>query len=351
MAIQPNFNKLIWLKRFNNYFNRKILGSNYLKNYFSGTQADSGSVLEVTQVFTEVSIFDFVSADSFIIKAAVEDVPIGIDIGFTFDLDYTATGTITYVDYEYNKDKRIITFYFSTTIVNQADITSLTLTVDFSYTNREFLISKDRNFNANDQVMTEQVENDLPFCPDYLLVVDPTDDSIVSRWFVIKQERSRNNQCRYALKRDVIYDRLDELMEAPIYVHKGMLKENDPFVVNDEGMVVNKIKTKETRLLDKSKVGWIVLYLAKNMNDDKYGHGYQTVTTIKISKSATRLQTYDCPYDIAAIPFYYDSINLWGTFKIRDTDDSLFSCDSYYVTDAIADLIQNLDAECYDVQY
>ena len=112
MAIQANFNKLIWLKKFNNYFNRKILGSNELKNYFSGTQEDSGSVMEAQQVFTEISIFDFVSADSFIIKAAVEDVPIGIDIGFTFDLDYTATGTITYLNYEYNKDKRIITFYF-----------------------------------------------------------------------------------------------------------------------------------------------------------------------------------------------------------------------------------------------
>lgn len=350
MAIQANFNKLIWLKRFNNYFNRKILGSNYLSAYFSGTQADSGSVMEAQQVFDEDLISSFVSADSFIIKAAVNDVPIGIDIGFTFDLQYTATGTITYVDYEYNKDKRVITFYFSTTAVNLADITSLTFTVDFSYTNREFLISKDRNFNANDQVMTEQVENDLSFCPDYLLVIDPTNDEIISRWFVIKQERTRNNQCRYALKRDVIYDRLDELMEAPIYVHKGMLKETDSFVVNSEGMMVNQIKSKEVRLLDPTEIAWLVLYISRT-TPETTAVGDVFAVNMKISGPTVRQHTYDVPYDVIAIPFYVEPNGTWENATIIDLDDSTFTSDSAYISDVIEVMTRQLDANLYDIQY
>ena len=119
------------------------------------------------------------------------------------------------------------------------------------------------DFNPNDNVTTEIIANDVPFEPDYFLLLDE-DQNIVQRWFCIEQKRNRQGQWLYQLKRDVIADNLDSLLNAPIFVQKGMLKEDDPFIVNDEGMSLNQIKRGEWFIKDRSKTAWIVGYLAKN---------------------------------------------------------------------------------------
>ena len=350
MSIQANFNKLVWLKKFNNYFNRKIIGSNSLSNYFSGTQEDSGASMTAQQVFNESVITNFVSGESFEIRGIVNDVPIGIDIGFNYDLQYYGTGSVSFLDYEYKKDKKLIIFYFSTTAVNIEDITGLIFTVDFYYTNRVFKIVNNRNFNGNDDVVTEVVENDLDFSPDYVLVLDPATDNILTRWFVIKHERTRGNQFKYALKRDVIYDRLDELMEAPIYVHKGMLKETDSFVVNDEGMKVNQIKTKEVRLLDPTNIAWMVLYISRTTPETN-AVGDVFAVNMKISAATVRQHTYNVPYDVIAIPYYVEPNGTWEDATIIDLDDTTFTSTSVYIADVLEVMTRQLDANLYDIQY
>ena len=120
------------------------------------------------------------------------------------------------------------------------------------------------NFNPNDNVMTEIVANSVSFDPDYFLLIDET-QNIKQRWFVLEQKRNREGQWVYTLKRDVIADNFNELLNAPIFVEKGMLQEDDPFIVNDEGMNLNQIKQSETLLMDKSETAWIVGYMAKNI--------------------------------------------------------------------------------------
>ena len=100
---------------------------------------------------------------------------------------------------------------------------------------------KSFDFNPNDNVTTEIIANDVPFNPDYFLLLDD-DANIVQRWFILKQTRNRQGQWVYSLKRDVIADNLDTLKNAPIFVQKGMLAEDDPFIVNDEGMSLNQVK-------------------------------------------------------------------------------------------------------------
>ena len=121
------------------------------------------------------------------------------------------------------------------------------------------------DFNPNDNVMTEIIENDVPFDPDYFLLLDD-EQNIVQRWFVLEQKRNRKGQWLYTLRRDVVSDNLDTLEDAPIFVHKGMLQEDDPFIVNSEGMSLNQIKKNEILLKDKSKTGWAIGYIAKNSN-------------------------------------------------------------------------------------
>jgi len=125
--------------------------------------------------------------------------------------------------------------------------------------------TKSMDFNPNDNVTTEIIVNDIPFDPDYLLIFD-ADLNIVQRWFAIEQKRNRQGQWLIQVKRDVISDNLDNLYDAPVFVEKGMLKEDDPFIVNSEGMSLNQIKKNEIKLLDKSQSSWIVGYLAKNSN-------------------------------------------------------------------------------------
>ena len=126
-----------------------------------------------------------------------------------------------------------------------------------------YLFDKPINWNPKDNVSTELIMNDCPFDADYLLVLDE-ESNIVSRWFIMETVFTRNKQYKHELRRDVIYDNLKNLFNSPVYVEKGWLKDNDPFIFNPEGMSFNEVKTSETLLKDASKSAWIVGYIAKN---------------------------------------------------------------------------------------
>lgn len=154
--------------------------------------------------------------------------------------------------------------YFNRKIIRFDDYGDYTSSVENYY---EPLDSKGNfalfDFNPNDNVTTEITVNDCPFDPDYFLLIDE-DEEIISRWFVIEQVRNRQGQWKYFIKRDVISDNLSKLENAPIFVQKGMLSEDDPMIVNDEGCNFNKIKKSETLLRDNTNVAWAVAYIAKN---------------------------------------------------------------------------------------
>lgn len=121
------------------------------------------------------------------------------------------------------------------------------------------------DFNPADNVTTEIIVNNVPFDPDYFLLLDDT-AQIVQRWFVLEQKRNRQGQWVYYLRRDVIADNFNNLLDAPIFVQKGMLYDNDPFIFNSEGMSFNQIKKREILLKDKSDSSWIICYLAKSLS-------------------------------------------------------------------------------------
>lgn len=140
------------------------------------------------------------------------------------------------------------------------------------------------NFNPNDGVATEliigsttQQENSKPLdwenigTPDYLVCYEmegnPAAAVIKSRWFVLESERTRKGQYRIALKRDVIAEHFDEVLQAPCFVEKGIVDDNEnTLLYNKENLTYNQIKQSETLLQDSTECGWIVGYLAKNFN-------------------------------------------------------------------------------------
>ena len=147
------------------------------------------------------------------------------------------------------------------------------------------------NFNPNDGVSTELIVNYNGEHPNYLLVVDDY-PFVGSRWYVIEAQRTRSGQLRLVLRRDLVADFYDDIIDAPAMIERGRLGTYDPYIFNDEGMRFNQIKQSETLLKDETQIPWVVGYLAKAQEETQ-------PTTININQP----QSFD---------YSGSSINVWG---------------------------------------
>ena len=131
------------------------------------------------------------------------------------------------------------------------------------------------NFNPNDGIQTEQIINWRGEEPDYIVVADE-DSNIVSRWFVLRHERTRAQQYRLVLRRDLIVDFYSAIISAPCFIEKATLNSTNNLIFNAESMTFNQIKTREVLLKDEFGCPWIVLYGSRATYDDS---GNETPTT------------------------------------------------------------------------
>lgn len=123
--------------------------------------------------------------------------------------------------------------------------------------------SKDTNFNKRDNIHASHVFNEN-LDPSYLIWFDKTSGDIVSRWFVIHYTHLSGSQFMAELKRDLLADNKEEILESPCYIEKGYVDATDPAIFNKEDILLNQIKTSETLLRDDSKTAWIVGYIAQD---------------------------------------------------------------------------------------
>lgn len=162
------------------------------------------------------------------------------------------------------------------------------------YSDYIVLTADNISFNPNDGKQTTQILNKYQ-SGDYLICTETKDEveTIVSRWFILEANRTRQGQYNLSLKRDVLADNLDAIEEAPMFVEKGILKDTDKMIINNEGMQFNQIKSNEILLKDKSNCPWIVGYVAKNFGGD-------TVSTdVDINLSADAVNDYTTIGNIA----------------------------------------------------
>ena len=125
-----------------------------------------------------------------------------------------------------------------------------------------------KNFAYRDGVTTTmRVKLDTVMeTPDYLLILsDTTTPTIESRWYVMDADITSGTVCTMELRRDVMADYYNEVIDAPTFIEKATLGPSDPFVFNTENITVNKIKKGENLLQDTSKCAWVVGYLASNV--------------------------------------------------------------------------------------
>ena len=127
------------------------------------------------------------------------------------------------------------------------------------------VLNKSVNFDLQDGVMTQHVFNcQFTGEPNYCLLLNETDNSIASRWFVIEWDKVRGNQYRAILRRDLLADHYDAITASPCFIEKGWVPNTDSAIFNKENMTFNQIKTSEQMLRDDSKTSWIVGYIAQD---------------------------------------------------------------------------------------
>lgn len=117
------------------------------------------------------------------------------------------------------------------------------------------------NFVDNDGVNTTYLCN-TEESPDYVVVANG--NVILHRWFVIERTIMRNGQYRFTLRRDLIVDSYDAIVNAQCFIEKAKLQNSDPFIFNKEDMTFNQIKTSEYALKDETGCAWVVGYIPKD---------------------------------------------------------------------------------------
>lgn len=137
-----------------------------------------------------------------------------------------------------------------------------------AYLTQDYLLDtfENVNFVPADGVDTTLVVKHVGPNPDYLIVADGND--IESRWFVVESDIIRGGQYRLTLHRDVIVDSYDLVVNAPCFIEKATLSNDDPFIFNSENMTFNQIKQSETLLKDETQSAWVVGYIPKDAFPD-----------------------------------------------------------------------------------
>lgn len=158
----------------------------------------------------------------------------------------------------------------------------------------EHVVFQDKmNFEYRDGISTEKLFNcEFNGEPNYLLLKENENDTKPSsRWFVVEWVKVRGNQYRAILRRDLLADNYDAIMESPCFIEKGYVGPEDSAIFNKEDITVNQIKTRETILRDDSKTSWIVGYIAKDhtaLTDKTFT--YNPVVDLTISGNHTDWQ-------------------------------------------------------------
>ena len=147
--------------------------------------------------------------------------------------------------------------YFNRIVKRESSLTD--------YLTGEYQISPNYSFNPNDDATGDIVVNFNPK-GDYLIVAN--DDEIVSRWFIIEAIRLRTGQYKLTIRRDVIVDDYDTIVNSPIFIEKATANVNDPLIFNSENMSFNQIKKSETLLKDETNCPWIVGYIPRDFKSD-----------------------------------------------------------------------------------
>lgn len=221
------------------------------------------------------------------------------------------------------------------------------------------------NFNkTNDLEATITCYLDNYSSPDYALICDDN-DKIISRWFVLGETRNNKNNYQLNLKRDIVYDNLELILNNEMtLIERGFCKDTSDAILNKESAFsFNEYKRKEIVLGNdyfKQKTGWLAIFFANKedaqipvLDDDVSGAIFcsDENTTysgntyeVNLSKTSAQSVTYsnNKGYSIALLPLVcLSKIDTYGSYKlvtangnsaitnvnVTNSDSKTFNCD------------------------
>ena len=191
-------------------------------------------------------------------------------------------------------------------------------------------------WNPNDGVYTEQdfeYEYDVgKVFPDYMIAA--VGSEIESRWFVLDGTRLSNGMYHMSLKRDIIADEIDKILDSPMYVQRALLPENNTLIYNGENISVNQIKTDETPIKDKTKVPWLIGYLNRSYTGGEF-KGDLKITPVREYANLNEFE-------------YHDYITNW--FNGYTSDDSTWFTLYWYKYAGLNIWIRSWDIRFKDIK-
>lgn len=194
-------------------------------------------------------------------------------------------------------------------------------------------------WNPNDGVDTTFTTNvGITAIPDYALVCEG--NTILQRWFVMEAKRLQGQQYRLTLRRDLIVDNYDEILNnTDTYVERGWCDVSNPAIYNQEPLTFNQIKKQQRSLFDKSLCPWIVMYFTPNKtingsesafpdsvsltfideydSTKQFNIHYKYRVPDAVNENDTIIKLPDAPYAMMALPYdtrdYYNGEVKLGT--------------------------------------
>ena len=167
------------------------------------------------------------------------------------------------------------------------------------------------NFNPNDDVNAQQLvgrlNNWYTGDGDYFIYSEDG-QNITSRWFILDATRVRQGQYLVTLRRDVVVDNYNDIIEAPIFIEKGYVQDSNPLIFNNENMGYNQIKTSEIILENKLKTPWVVCYLSRYHTAENGSYEYN-----EFKGSFTDEGTTQADYELSSLSDY--QYYHWSTYK------------------------------------
>ena len=137
------------------------------------------------------------------------------------------------------------------------------------------------SFNPNDNIDTTHVVNRaFDEVGDYMIAM--LGDKIISRWFIMEAKRLKTGQHMITLRRDLFADTYTQVIQAPAFIEKATLNNDDPMIFNKEDMTFNQIKTREHLLKDETESAWVVGYVPR----DSFKENTTVEATVSLQDSA-----------------------------------------------------------------
>lgn len=155
------------------------------------------------------------------------------------------------------------------------------------------------------------------------IYADTDGTRILSKWFILDNDRTRGGQYRLSLRRDVLVDYMKQIKKSPIFVEKGIITDVDsPLLMNNEDVRLNKIKKEEILLKDKTNCPWLVVYLKKGvLGSNTVGSSGQITIDVPKDTSFT-FETLTTP------------ITSWSFYQYINNDYKVNSYNVFYVNTA-----------------